>query len=56
MTPEAPKTIAIKATGLMKWFGSGEAKTVAVKDVNLETWFGEMVYIVGLRGAEKRPC
>jgi len=53
MTPEAPKTIAIKATGLMKWFGSGEAKTVAVRDVNLETWFGEMVYIVGPSGSGK---
>jgi len=43
MTPEATKTTAIKATGLMKWFGEGEAKTTAVKDVNLEMWFGEMV-------------
>ncbi len=29
--------VAIKATGLEKWFGEGEAKTVALRDVNLET-------------------
>ena len=43
---------AIKATGLMKWFGEGEARTSAVKDVNLEMWFGEMEYIVGPSGRE----
>jgi len=52
MTPEATTT-AIKATGLMKWFGEGEAKTTAVKDVNLEMSFGEMVYIVGPSGSGK---
>jgi putative ABC transport system ATP-binding protein len=44
---------AIKATGLMKWFGEGEARTTAVKDVNLEIRFGEMVYIVGPSGSGK---
>jgi putative ABC transport system ATP-binding protein len=53
MTPEANRTTAIKATGLMKWFGEGEARTTAVKDVNLEMWFGEMVYIVGPSGSGK---
>jgi putative ABC transport system ATP-binding protein len=58
MTPEIPnsataKTTAIKAAGLMKWFGEGEARTQAVKDVNLEMWFGEMVYIVGPSGSGK---
>jgi putative ABC transport system ATP-binding protein len=48
----ATKT-AIAATGLMKWFGEGEAKTTAVKDVNLEARFGEMVYIVGPSGSGK---
>jgi putative ABC transport system ATP-binding protein len=47
------KTTAIKATGLMKWFGEGEARTSALKDVNLEMWFGEMVYIVGPSGSGK---
>lgn len=52
-TVSATGTIAIQATGLMKWFGEGEARTSAVKDVNLEMWFGEMVYIVGPSGSGK---
>jgi len=46
-------TTAIKATGLIKWFGEGEARTTAVKNVDLETCFGEMVYIVGPSGSGK---
>jgi len=45
--------VAIKATGLEKWFGEGEAKTVALRNVNLQTAFGEMVYIVGPSGSGK---
>lgn len=45
--------VAIKATGLTKWFGEGEARTAAVRDVNLEAEFGEMVYIVGPSGSGK---
>jgi len=52
MTPQ-PQTTAIRATGLMKWFGEGETKTTAVKHVDLETFFGEMVYIVGPSGSGK---
>ena len=55
-TPVAAATTgktAIKATGLVKWFGEGEARTSAVKDVNLETFLGEMVYIVGPSGSGK---
>ena len=44
---------AIKANGLMKWFGEGEAKTTALSEVNLEAIFGEMVYIVGPSGSGK---
>ncbi len=44
---------AIKASGLVKWFGEGEAKTTALKEVNLETYFGEIVYIVGPSGSGK---
>jgi len=51
MTPQAQT--AIKATGLMKWFGEGEAKTTAVNHVDLETFLGEMVYIVGPSGSGK---
>jgi putative ABC transport system ATP-binding protein len=47
-----PKT-AIQASGLVKWFGEGEAKTTALKDVALEAQFGEMVYIVGPSGSGK---
>ena len=49
----AVKTTAIKATGLVKSFGQGEARTTAVKGVDLEMWFGEMVYIVGPSGSGK---
>jgi putative ABC transport system ATP-binding protein len=45
--------VAIKATGLTKWFGEGEAKTTALRNVNLEAEFGEMVYIVGPSGSGK---
>lgn len=44
---------AIKATGLTKWFGNGEAKTFAVRDVGLEAYFGEMLYIEGPSGSGK---
>jgi putative ABC transport system ATP-binding protein len=44
---------AIKADGLEKWFGEGEAKTMALKSVALEANFGEMVYIVGPSGSGK---
>ena len=45
--------IAIQASGLVKWFGQGEAKTTALNDVNLEAQFGEMVYVVGPSGSGK---
>jgi putative ABC transport system ATP-binding protein len=45
--------IAIQASGLVKWFGEGEAKTTAVNDVNLEAQFGEMLFIVGPSGSGK---
>jgi putative ABC transport system ATP-binding protein len=45
--------VAIKASGLEKWFGEGEAKTLALRNVNLEAAFGEMVYIVGPSGSGK---
>jgi putative ABC transport system ATP-binding protein len=45
--------IAIQASGVVKWFGEGEAKTMAVNEVNLEAQFGEMVYVVGPSGSGK---
>ena len=44
---------AIKASGLVKWFGEGEAKTFALREVDLEAYFGEMLYIVGPSGSGK---
>lgn len=46
-------SVAIKADGISKWFGEGEARTQALKKVCLETYFGEMVYIVGPSGSGK---
>jgi putative ABC transport system ATP-binding protein len=45
--------VAIKASGLVKWFGEGEARTVALKQVSFETSLGEMVYVVGPSGCGK---
>ena len=45
--------IAIKASGLEKWFGEGQAKTFALRGVELEADFGEMVDIVGPSGSGK---
>ncbi len=46
-------TPAIRAIGLTKWFGEGEARTVAVQDVTFDAYFGEMLYIVGPSGSGK---
>jgi len=45
--------VAIRAEGLTKWFGQGEAKTCAVRDVTFEARFNEMLYIVGPSGSGK---
>jgi len=44
---------AVKATGLVKYFGEGEARTYAVRDLSFEAYFGEMLYIVGPSGSGK---
>jgi putative ABC transport system ATP-binding protein len=45
--------IAIEASGLVKWFGEGDAKTTALKEVSLKAYLGEMLYIVGPSGSGK---
>jgi putative ABC transport system ATP-binding protein len=46
-------SLAIKAEGLTKSFGQGEAKMCAVRDVTFEAHFNEMLYIVGPSGSGK---
>ena len=45
--------VALRAEGLTKWFGEGDAKTYAVRDVTFEARFREMLYIVGPSGSGK---
>ncbi len=45
--------VAIRAEGLTKAFGQGEAKTYAVREVTFEARFREMLYIVGPSGSGK---
>ncbi len=44
---------AVRAKGLVKWFGEEEARTYAVREVSFEAYFGEMLYIVGPSGSGK---
>lgn len=44
---------AIKAVGLVKSFGEGDAQTRALREVSLEAYFGEMLYVVGPSGSGK---
>jgi len=44
---------AITATGVVKWFGEGDARTVALREISLDAYFGEMLYIVGPSGSGK---
>jgi putative ABC transport system ATP-binding protein len=44
---------AIRADGLTKWFGEGDARTYAVRGVTFEAAFGEIIYIVGPSGSGK---
>ena len=46
-------TTAISATGVVKWFGEGEARTMALREVSLDAYLGEMLYIVGPSGSGK---
>ncbi len=45
--------MAVKTSGLEKWFGQGEARTQAVRNATFEAAFGEMLYIVGPSGSGK---
>jgi putative ABC transport system ATP-binding protein len=45
--------VAIRASGLTKWFGDGALRVTAVQDVSFEARFGEMLYFVGPSGSGK---
>ncbi len=44
---------AVRASGLVKWFGEADTKTYAVRGVSFEAYFGEMLYIEGPSGSGK---
>jgi putative ABC transport system ATP-binding protein len=44
---------AIRASGLVKWFGEVGARTFAVREVSFEAALGEMLYLVGPSGSGK---
>ena len=46
-------TPAITVTGVVKWFGEGDARTTALRSISLDAYFGEMLYIVGPSGSGK---
>jgi len=45
--------VAIRASGLTKWFGDGDLRRTAVRDVTFEARFGELLYVVGPSGSGK---
>ncbi len=45
--------VAIRAKGLVKWFGDEATRTIAVRDASFEAHYGEMLYIVGPSGSGK---
>lgn len=45
--------LALRAEGLVKWFGEGDARTYAVRGVSFDAHFGEMLYIEGPSGSGK---
>jgi putative ABC transport system ATP-binding protein len=51
--PQDPAGSAIRASGLVKWFGEAYARTYAVKEVSFEASLGEMLYLVGPSGSGK---
>jgi putative ABC transport system ATP-binding protein len=53
MADPTQNPIAIRATGVDKWFGEGEARTHAVTEVGFEARFGEMLFLVGPSGSGK---
>jgi putative ABC transport system ATP-binding protein len=45
--------LAVRAEGLVKWFGEGDTRTFAIREVSFEAYFGEMLYIEGPSGSGK---
>jgi putative ABC transport system ATP-binding protein len=45
--------VAIKASGLSKWFGEAATRTWAVREVSFDAYFNEVLYVVGPSGSGK---
>ena len=50
---EASKTVAVGCRGVVKAFGSGNARTLALRGIDLEVYMGQLTMLIGPSGCGK---